>query len=78
MAWTGSTAYARSTGETVDADAVHRSKSDLFQKRLATAELSPRPGVAETLREARDHGFMVAFVTTTASENVASLLRGPA
>jgi HAD superfamily hydrolase (TIGR01509 family) len=68
--------YARSRGESVDADAVHRSKSELFQKHLGEAGLTLRPGVAATLKQARDNGFKVAFVTTTAPENVAALLDG--
>ena len=65
--------YARSTGETVDAEAVHRSKSELFQDSLAGAT-SPRAGVLDTIREAKAEGVKVAFVTTTSRQNVASVL----
>jgi HAD superfamily hydrolase (TIGR01509 family) len=68
--------YARAQGADVDADAVHRSKSELFQRKLKDAGLSLRPGVAETLRAAKDEGFRVAFVTTTARENISALLAG--
>ena len=68
--------YARSKGDSVDAEAVHRMKSELFQRRLADAGLTLRPGVAEILQEARDNGFQTAFVTTTARENVTALLSG--
>jgi HAD superfamily hydrolase (TIGR01509 family) len=68
--------YARSRGDSVDAEAVHRSKSEIFQHRLAEAGLSLRPGVAEVFQEARDNGFQIAFVTTTARENVTALLGG--
>lgn len=68
--------YARAQGADVDADAVHRSKSELFQKKLADANLSLRPGVADTLRAAKDEGFQIAFVTTTARENIEALLAG--
>ncbi|MDA0169474.1 HAD-IA family hydrolase [Solirubrobacter taibaiensis] len=68
--------YARAKNESVDADAVHQTKSELFQSRLADAGLTLRPGVAEVLHEARDNGFQIAFVTTTALENVTALLGG--
>jgi HAD superfamily hydrolase (TIGR01509 family) len=67
--------YARSAGQDVDAAAVHQTKSDLFQKSLAETELSPRPGVVETVKGAKDNGYKVAFVTTTAPENVSALMK---
>jgi HAD superfamily hydrolase (TIGR01509 family) len=67
---------ARSTGQTVDAAAVHASKSALFQKSLVDNGIEPRPGVAETVRAAREQGVSVALVTTTSPENVAALLTG--
>lgn len=66
--------YARSAGQTVDAKAVHQTKSEAFQRSLTESPLSPRPGVVETIREAKDNGFKVAFVTTTAPENVSALM----
>ncbi|MBV9794856.1 MAG: HAD-IA family hydrolase [Actinobacteria bacterium] len=66
--------YARSRGQEVDAAAVHQTKSEIFRKRLATAGLAPRPGVADTIKAAQDHGWKVGLVTTTAAENVAALL----
>jgi HAD superfamily hydrolase (TIGR01509 family) len=65
--------YAEAHGQTVDADAVHATKSALFQKSLAGAA-TPRPGVVETIRQAREAGVKVGLVTTTAPENVAALL----
>ncbi len=61
-------------GEEVDADAVHATKSQLFQEALASADVQPRPGVVDTLRDAREAGFGVALVTTTSTENVDALL----
>ena len=66
--------YARSAGQAVDAKAVHQTKSELFQKRLAESQLSPRPGVVETVRGAKDNGFKLAFVTTTSRENISALM----
>ena len=67
-------AYAGDRGETVDADAVHATKSATFRASLAEAGLEPRPGVVDTIRAAREHGQKVALVTTTSPDNVAALL----
>ncbi len=66
-------AYAEERGQDVDAAAVHRTKSELFQQNLAGSTITPRPGVAETIRDARQNGIKVALVTTTSKENVAAL-----
>lgn len=66
--------YAESRGETVDAAAVHQTKSALFQEQLAAASLDPRPGVVDTLKSVRTLGWKVGLVTTTSSANVAALL----
>jgi HAD superfamily hydrolase (TIGR01509 family) len=65
---------ARALGQTVDAQAVHDTKSKLFQQSLATAPLSPRPGVVETIEAARATGSKVGLVTTTSHANVVALL----
>ncbi len=65
--------YASSTGQTVDAEAVHRSKSELFQKSLATSQVSPRPGVVETIQDAKSKGLKLAWVTTTSQKNISLL-----
>ncbi|SEQ28795.1 HAD family hydrolase [Microlunatus flavus] len=67
-------AYAAEHGTDVDAEAVHATKSALFQRSLATADLALRPGVLETVREAKDAGLKVGFVTSTSADNVAALL----
>lgn len=67
--------YADSLGQSVDAAAVHQSKSEIFQQALAdAAPLSARPGVVQTIRSAKDQGFKVALVTTTSPANIAALL----
>lgn len=71
--------YASSVGHVVDAATIHRTKSELFQQRLASEGVSPRPGVLDTIEAARRDGFRVGLVTTTSPENVAALtaaLRG--
>jgi HAD superfamily hydrolase (TIGR01509 family) len=61
---------AAQTGEDVDAEAVHATKSKLFQESVGDAGLTPRPGVVETIRAAKDAGYKVGLVTTTSKENV--------
>jgi HAD superfamily hydrolase (TIGR01509 family) len=61
---------ADQTGEDVDAEAVHATKSRIFQESVKDAGLSPRPGVVETIKEAKDAGWKVALVTTTSKANV--------
>jgi HAD superfamily hydrolase (TIGR01509 family) len=65
---------ARSTGQEVDAQAVHATKSQLFRDGLAATPPTARPGVVDTIRAARDKGVRVGLVTTTSPENVAALL----
>lgn len=67
---------ASAHGQQVDAVAVHATKSDLFQSRLLGGGLEPRPGVVDTVQQARADGVQVALVTTTSAQNVAALLVG--
>jgi HAD superfamily hydrolase (TIGR01509 family) len=67
-------AYAESLGQDVDAAAIHDSKSRIFQNTLATGEFSPRPGVVETVEQARREGVKLALVTTTSDTNVGALV----
>ena len=66
--------YAESKGQAVDAKAVHQSKSKFFQDSLSESRIQPRPGVVETIQEAKKNGFRIAFVTTTSQDNVSRLL----
>ncbi len=66
--------YAGFTGQTVDAEAVHRSKSKFFQKSLAESQVQPRSGVIETIQEAKSKGLKLALVTTTSQENISLLI----
>lgn len=61
---------ARARGETVDAAAVHARKSEIFHDTLAQAAKTPRPGVVQVLRAAREAGFGTGFVTMTESRTV--------
>lgn len=67
--------YARSLGQTVDAEAIHRSKSEIFQKSLTESRILPRPGVVETIQQAKKAGVKLAWVTTTSQNNVSQLLK---
>jgi HAD superfamily hydrolase (TIGR01509 family) len=66
--------YAASRGQTVDAQAVHETKSKIFRESLATAGLSPRAGVVDTIKDAKSRGWKVGLVTTTSRDNISALL----
>lgn len=66
--------YADSLGQTVDAAAIHRSKSEFFQNSLTKSQVQPRLGVVETIQNAKSKGLKVAFVTTTSPENISRLM----
>ncbi|MBC7972880.1 MAG: HAD-IA family hydrolase [Verrucomicrobia bacterium] len=67
-------AYAQSIGQSVDAEAVHSSKSELFQQSLREDPLEPRAGVVEVMQKAKQNGLKLALVTTTSEQNVLSML----
>lgn len=67
-------AYAESIGATVDAAAIHETKSRFFRENLAGSQVTPRPGVVDTLRGAKDAGTKVGLVTTTSPDNITALL----
>jgi HAD superfamily hydrolase (TIGR01509 family) len=68
-------AYAEARGESVDADAVHATKSRIYQETLTTSDgdISPRPGVVASITAAREKGYRVGLVTTTSADNIAAL-----
>ena len=66
--------YAQSLGQTVDAKAVHETKSRIFQESLATGGLAPRDGVVDAVKGAKGNGWKVGLVTTTSPGNVSALL----
>lgn len=66
-------AYAADRGEDVDADAVHATKSRIYQETLRSTDIQPRAGVAETFRAAKEQGLKVGLVTTTSADNLAAL-----
>ncbi|WKN41868.1 HAD family hydrolase [Tunicatimonas pelagia] len=66
--------FAESKGETVDAEAVHATKSRIFQDLLQEKSIQPRSGVADTIRKAKEEGIKLGLVTTTSRENIDNLL----
>lgn len=66
-------AYAAERGESVDAAAVHATKSAIFQRRLREQGATPREDVVATIAAARAEGVRLALVTTTTPENIAAL-----
>jgi HAD superfamily hydrolase (TIGR01509 family) len=66
--------YAEARGDDVDADAVHATKSQIFQELLATSGVKARPGVLATIDEAKRRDVKLGFVTTTSPENISALL----
>ncbi|GAA2069646.1 HAD family hydrolase [Williamsia deligens] len=66
--------YAQQRGDTVDAAAVHQTKSEIFRTLLQQGDATARPGVLETITTARERGIKVGLVTTTSSENVAAII----
>jgi HAD superfamily hydrolase (TIGR01509 family) len=65
--------YAKSVGQSVNAEAIHRSKSEIFQKFLREDPLKPRLGVVEVIQKAKQEGLRLALVTTTSEQNVLSM-----
>ena len=69
-------AWASEKGQDVDADAVHATKSDLFQTSLRNGQTELRAGVKSIVEAARTAGDPVAFVTTTSRANIDALFAG--
>lgn len=67
--------FAQSQGENVDAEAIHATKSRVFQELLREKSIQPRSGVAETIQQAKKAGIKLGLVTTTSRENVDNLLK---
>lgn len=66
--------YANSMGQSVDVSAIHRSKSEIFQKVLHDEPLKARLGVVDVIQKAKQNGLKLALVTGTSEQNVLSML----
>ncbi|EFL88609.1 HAD family phosphatase [Ahrensia sp. R2A130] len=64
------TSYAKTRGEEVDANEVHRLKTQHFNSGMEIGGLKPRPGVLEIMRWAAKEGVKTAFVTSTSRDNI--------
>lgn len=67
--------YAQSQGQSVDATAIHKTKSELFQTFMDKGEIKPRTGVLDIITKAKAEGMKIALVTTTSEKNVSSMLK---
>jgi HAD superfamily hydrolase (TIGR01509 family) len=54
---------------------IHGTKTRIFNELIADGRAALRTGVKRLVREARDAGVKLAIASTTAAENVASLIR---
>ncbi len=69
--------YAASRGQALSAtaaDAVHATKSRLFQEAMMRDGVPLNAGVAALLDAARDRGLKTAFVSTTSCENIDTMI----
>lgn len=62
--------YAAERGESVDAAALHRRKTALFDREIEEGALELRPGVLDVLDMARDVEIPVGLATSTSRENL--------
>lgn len=65
-------AYAQ--GRHIDAQAIHETKSLIFQELLTEMGALPRAGVLETIRGAQREGLLLALVSATSPENITQLI----
>ena len=66
--------FARSKSASADVEALHRSKSKIYQDLLMTKDLEPRAGVLEAMNMVKNHGGELGLVTSTSLANVTALL----
>lgn len=69
-------AFAERSGETVDADALHARKTELFQQMLRQGDLTMRDETARALKNARAAGLRTAFVSGTARDSLDAVMAG--
>lgn len=68
-------ANASATGGTgIDAAALHRRKTEIYQTFMRPGEIKLRPGVERIITAARARGLQLAIATTTSRPNVEGLL----
>jgi HAD superfamily hydrolase (TIGR01509 family) len=62
--------YAAERGLSVEADRLHRRKTQLFCDAIQDEGLDLRPGVRQTIDAACGEGWLLGFATTTTRENI--------
>lgn len=66
--------YAATRGISVDVEAIHHLKTDIFNTMLLQSAAVPRPGVLKMIHHAKSNGHSLGFVTTTSRDNVEAIL----
>jgi HAD superfamily hydrolase (TIGR01509 family) len=70
--------FAQSRGTAIDdarANAIHETKTRVFQERMTRDGLPLNPGVDALLSEAKDRGLKTVFASTTARTSIDAMLR---
>lgn len=57
-------------------ESIHSRKTELACKEIRENGIALRPGVAELIQHAKDHGLQRAFVTTTYTPNIDAIFEG--
>ncbi|MFQ6549235.1 HAD family hydrolase [Aestuariibius sp. 2305UL40-4] len=66
--------YGEARGQEVDADALHASKVEHFERLVREEGITPRPGVKKMLETAKDQGMKCGFVTATGQRQIDLIL----
>lgn len=69
------TDYATKTQTDVDAEQLHRRKTEVFDAMMLKQGSTLRPGVQDIIETAKGRGVKLAFVTSTSQENVDALFK---
>lgn len=67
------TAYAKQMGENVDAVALHKRKTEIFDALLLSENIAPRTGVLELVNYARHNDIALGFAADTMQGNIDAL-----
>jgi HAD superfamily hydrolase (TIGR01509 family) len=66
--------YARSRGERVDVDRLHRRKTEILHQFLDKVAVPPRPGLRRLIEAATQAGLRLGLVSTTSRQTVERML----
>ncbi|WP_425093497.1 HAD-IA family hydrolase [Tropicimonas sp. S265A] len=62
--------YATARGEAVNAEKLHRRKTQFYADAIQDEGLTLRPGVSDVVKHARSNGAKLVFATTTSRDNI--------